>query len=105
MKIRNIKAWFYTKSSHYNADAEVFHDPPLLFDVHNDPSESTPLDPNEYSSWIANAKSLLEKHKESVEWMEPLCLARDPRYAPCVDEATNCRTNASIDLQSLSQSE
>lgn len=105
MKMGSIKAWFYTKSSHYNADAEVFHDPPLLFDVHSDPAESTPLDPNKHSSWIANAKSLLEKHKESVEWMEPLCLARDPRYAPCVDEATNCRTKTSIDLQSLSKSE
>ena len=104
LKMGNIKAWFYTKSSHYNADAEVFHDPPLLFDVQSDPAESTPLDPKEYTFWIARAKSLLEKHKESVEWMEPLCLARDPKYAPCVDETTNCMTKTSIDLDSLSKS-
>ena len=33
VKIGRIKAWFYTKSSHYNDDDEVYHDPPLLFDV------------------------------------------------------------------------
>jgi arylsulfatase A-like enzyme len=93
MKVGNIKAWFYTKSSHYNADAEVFHDPPLLFDVLHDPAESEPLDPEDYSSWIETAKGLLREHKQSVNWTDPLCLARDPRYAPCVDEATNCRTN------------
>ena len=92
MKVGWIKAWFYTKSSHYNADAEVFHDPPLLFDVEQDPSESTPLDPRQYSSWIATAKRLLKQHKDSVDWTAPLCLDRDRRYLPCVDEATNCRT-------------
>ncbi len=92
MKIGNIKAWYYTKSSHYNADPEVFHDPPLLFDVLNDPAESHPLDPMEYSSWIEEANDLLKQHKDSVDWTEPLCLARDARYAPCVDESTNCRT-------------
>ena len=100
LKIGNIKAWFYTKSSHYNADAEVFHDPPLLFDVLRDPAESSPLDPIEYSSFIAEAKGLLKEHKDSVDWTEPLCLARDPRFAPCVDESTNCRTNHSPSLGS-----
>lgn len=92
MKIGSIKAWFYTKSSHYNADAEVFHDPPLLFDVLHDPAESRPLDPEQYSSWIDRAKGLLREHMDSVDWTDPLCLARDPKYSPCVDEATNCRT-------------
>lgn len=95
MKIRNIKAWFYTKSSHYNADDEVFHDPPLLFDVLEDPAESTPLDPVEHSHWIETAKALLKEHKDSVDWRRPLCLARNPRFAPCVDEATKCRTRPS----------
>ena len=33
MKIGWYKLWFWTKSSHYNADEEVYHDPPLIFDV------------------------------------------------------------------------
>ena len=93
LKIGSIKGWFYTKSSHYNADVEVYHDPPLLFDVLVDPAESDPLNPAEHTSWIAMAKELLKEHKESVNWMEPLCLARDPRYSPCVDEKTGCRTD------------
>lgn len=94
MKVGSIKAWFYTKSSHYNADPEVFHDPPLLFNVLLDPAESQPLKPEEYSSWIEMAKNLLKEHKDSLDWTEPLCLERDPKYAPCVDEATNCRTTS-----------
>jgi len=33
MKVGWYKLWFWTKSSLYNADEEVYHDPPLIFDV------------------------------------------------------------------------
>lgn len=33
VKYGNIKAWFWTKSAHYNEDIEEYHDPPLLFHV------------------------------------------------------------------------
>eukprot|EP00985_Skeletonema_marinoi_P027494 scaffold22660_cov137-Skeletonema_marinoi.AAC.1 len=33
MKVGWYNLWFWTKSSLYNADEEVYHDPPLIFDV------------------------------------------------------------------------
>ena len=32
-KLSNNKAWFYTKSAHYNDDIEMKHDPPSLFNI------------------------------------------------------------------------
>ena len=42
VKFGNLKAWFWTKSAHYNDDVEKFHDPPLLFNTLEDPAESQP---------------------------------------------------------------
>lgn len=92
MKMGWIKIWFYTKSSHYNADEEVYHDPPLLFDVLNDPAESKPLDPNEYADLIEKSLRLLSEHKASVDWTRPLTLSRDPKYVPCSNAEPGCRT-------------
>ncbi|KAG7346236.1 cerebroside-sulfatase [Nitzschia inconspicua] len=92
----NLKAWFWTKSAHYNRDIEQFHDPPLLFDVMADPAESTPLDPSEYQETIQIILDATRRHKESINWMEPLALATDPKFIPCVDQATGCRTDEMI---------
>lgn len=89
----NLKAWFWTKSAHYNSDIEQFHDPPLLFDVMTDPAESTPLDPALHQDTIRIIKEAVERHKKSIDWVEPLALATDSRYIPCVDPATRCRTD------------
>eukprot|EP00978_Attheya_sp_CCMP212_P013196 scaffold33114_cov55-Attheya_sp.AAC.3 len=99
---RSLKAWFYTKSAHNNADPEVYHDPPLLFDVVNDPAESTPLDPTQYYETIQYIKQLVTEHKASVlvnhhgtlEYPTALTLDRDDKYIPCVNHETNCRTSA-----------
>lgn len=95
MKIGPIKFWFWTKSSHYNADEEVYHDPPLLFNVLDDPAEAYPLDDSEvYAPLIARARILIQEHKDSIDWTYPLCLDRDTKFLPCVDETSNCRTAA-----------
>jgi arylsulfatase A len=96
----NIKAWFWTKSAHYNQDVEQYHDPPLLFDVMADPGESTPLDPTQFQETIRIILEATRRHKESIDWMEPLALATDPKYIPCVDPATGCRTEDVI-LESM----
>jgi len=92
MKLGWYKLWFYTKSSHYNADEEVYHDPPLLFNVFDDPGEAYPLDPKEHWELIDDALRLLYDHKNSVHWTRPLTLSRDPRYIPCSNVASGCRT-------------
>lgn len=92
-KLGNIKAWIYTKSSHYNNDEEVYHDPPLLFDVLNDPAEAYPLDPIEYSEVSQKILRLIAEHKETIPHANPLTLARDAKYYPCVNPYNNCRTD------------
>jgi arylsulfatase A-like enzyme len=94
MKLGWFKIWFWTKSSHYNADAEVYHNPPLIFDVLNDPAEAYPLDPSKHSDMISRALNLVSEHKASVHWTRPLTLARDPKYLPCADLESGCRTSS-----------
>lgn len=94
VKMGRIKAWFSTKSGHYNNDTEVFHDPPLLFDVLKDPAEAFPLNPSRYMDLIDRIKRMVKNHKEGVNWTYPLTLFRDAKYIPCASEATKCRTDA-----------
>ena len=95
VKVGHIKAWFYTKSAHYNDDASVYHDPPLLFNVNVDPGESAPLDPRLHHDLITRISKLVKEHKMSVDWTTPLALARDPTYRPCGDPGNHCRTDES----------
>jgi arylsulfatase A-like enzyme len=89
----NFKVWFSTKSAHYNDDVEQFHDPPLLFNVMDDPAESTPLDPLKYHHIIETIIDGTSQHKATVDWMLPLALATDKQYIPCVDRDHGCRTH------------
>ena len=101
-KLGPFKAWFYTKSAHYNDDKEVFHDPPLLFNTLKDPAEAYPLNTTVHRHMITHIKSMVEKHKKTVDWVEPLTLARDPRLIPCFDYESNCRTKSSKNVDSKS---
>lgn len=92
VKVGHIKAWFWTKSAHYNDDVEVFHDPPLLFDVNADPAEAFPLNADDYQQLISQVVELVEEHKQSINWGLPLALAKDPNFRPCADKDNHCRT-------------
>lgn len=92
VKVGRIKAWLWTKSAHYNDDPEVYHDPPLLFDVIKDPAEAFPLDPNQHTEIISQILRLVAEHKASIPPAFPLALHSDPKFLPCFDRATECRT-------------
>jgi len=98
VKLGRIKAWFSTKSAHYNSDVEQFHDPPLLFDTIADPGEASPIeyphdDPsNYYVRIVTRIRKMVANHKAEMGNIYPLTLDRDPRYIPCVDPTTGCRT-------------
>jgi arylsulfatase A len=95
VKLGRIKAWFWTKSAHYNNDTEVHHDPPLLFDVITDPAEAFPLDPTQYLEVIARVLVLTAQHKEAIPEAFPLALPTDPAMIPCYNPDTGCRTPSS----------
>lgn len=98
-KLGRYKAWFSTKSAHYNADLEDFHDPPLLFDTISDPAESKPIaypfqdDSNFYTQLVKRIKVEVAEHKKNMSGMYPRTLQRDARYIPCSDPDSNCRTD------------
>jgi arylsulfatase A-like enzyme len=92
-KFGRIKAWIYTKSSHYNSDEEVHHDPPLLFDVISDPAEANPLNPDDYSHVIEEILLRIKEHKETITWGNPLTVSRNPKYLPCSNRKANCRSH------------
>lgn len=93
-KVGRIKAWFWTKSGHYNDDPEVRHDPPLLFDTVADPAESRPLDPALHEPLIQRIVWAVDDHKRGANWTHPgpLTLERDPKYLPCANRTNRCRT-------------
>jgi arylsulfatase A len=97
VKVGRIKAWLWTKSGHYNDDEEVYHDPPLLFDVLSDPAEAFPLDPSHHEDLIKRIAELVREHKASTPPTFPLALWSDPQFLPCVNRETNCRTSTTID--------
>lgn len=92
-KFGRVKAWIYTKSAHYNSDKEVFHDPPLLFDIIADPAEEFPLDPKEHKEVIDTILLSIDQHKRTISYGNPLTLDNDPRNFPCFNKDTNCRTD------------
>jgi hypothetical protein len=102
VKVGRIKAWYWTKSAHYNNDVEVYHDPPLLFDTISDPAEAYPIDyphndtSNKYVQLIHRIDDLIEAHKNDIALSlpYPLTLARDAKYIPCINRTTGCRSDA-----------
>ena len=49
-----------------------WHDPPLMYNIAKDPSETTPLDITEtkYKVILGKIQELLEEHKKSIEPVE-----------------------------------
>lgn len=100
VKVGRIKAWYWTKSAHYNNDVEVYHYPPLLFDTISDPAEAHPIDyphnstSNKYAQLVLRIDYLIEEHKREIEssFPYPLTIARDPKYIPCINRTTGCRS-------------
>ena len=113
VKVGRIKAWFWTKSAHYNADVEAYHDPPLLFDTIVDPAEAYPISfphndsSNEYTQLIQRIRLWVEEHKKDVAAFHPypLTLERDSKNIPCADRSTGCRTTRTLPFQLYQKTE
>uniref|UniRef100_A0AAQ4PDJ8 Steroid sulfatase (microsomal), isozyme S n=1 Tax=Gasterosteus aculeatus aculeatus TaxID=481459 RepID=A0AAQ4PDJ8_GASAC len=87
----NETACFHTHTCFCSKGYVTYHDPPLLFDLTRDPSESTPLTPDKepaFHSVLAAMEAAVEQHRRSVEpvesqmswwnlmwkpWLQPCC--------------------------------
>ena len=84
-----------------NGPMTTKHDPPLIYDLTSDPSETTPLDPKspEVRDIIAKAKSAVSEHKRSlVPAQDQFAFMRlMPRFRdqPCCGRFPFCRCTES----------
>jgi arylsulfatase A len=77
--------------SGFGADAPVYHDPPLLYNVDIDPGELYALNVTEYQSVLDGIVALVASHNATVQHvpsqMDPIDLTGD--IAPCCDSASH----------------
>ncbi|XP_003454777.1 steryl-sulfatase isoform X2 [Oreochromis niloticus] len=89
------KACFHTLACFCTPDYVTFHDPPLLFDLSKDPSESTPLTPDTEPAFhfvLATMKEAVKMHQRSLKPVEnqlsPANLMWKPWLQPCCSTVT-----------------
>ena len=78
----------YFTSNWENPTDAVKHDPPLLFQIENDPSERYPVDPlsGVYQAQRAIIEAAKSAHEKTVEDVpNQMALGSDPTYALCCD--------------------
>jgi steryl-sulfatase/arylsulfatase D/F/H len=65
----------------------VHHDPPLLFNLRNDPGETTPLSVEDYHELIVNISAAREKHIENRtrKWISQFEYPILPWLFPCAN--------------------
>eukprot|EP00051_Salpingoeca_urceolata_P006577 m.86960 g.86960 ORF g.86960 m.86960 type:complete len:308 (-) comp14892_c0_seq4:56-979(-) len=77
------------------------HDPPLVFDMHSDRNETTPLTPAtlpQFDALVAAVKAALEEHKKTIHNVhDEMHTLPDPLLRPCCDNGTypfaDCQCN------------
>ena len=91
--------------SHYfdcqscSGDCVTEHDPPLLFDLYKDPSESYPLNVTNYIDVYDDILLALLDHESTLVEGEPILTDNNPSVVPCCDETNNCECNYEHDPQ------
>ncbi|XP_070577422.1 arylsulfatase A-like [Ptychodera flava] len=97
VRYRQYKAHFYTEGSEHSGEENpdrdcrpsatlTKHDPPLLFDLHEDPSELYNLNQEgeEYIEILNKIKRIYRKHVLTMDWAESEYLKpTDPDVQPC----------------------
>jgi arylsulfatase A-like enzyme len=109
MRYMNYKAHFYTggTSGCINATMQsgggggksMKHDPPLIFDLDNDPSESTPIDPETIPDIVQTVKDAINSFETSCSstFHSQTNYSTNPLDRPCGNHSSACcRTHAQL---------
>jgi hypothetical protein len=59
------------------------------------------LNPDDHRDTIKEILALIDEHKATVTYGNPLTIARDEKYYPCANKNANCRTGFSEDLDAV----
>ncbi|XP_780034.3 LOW QUALITY PROTEIN: arylsulfatase [Strongylocentrotus purpuratus] len=87
----------YFDCNECEGDCVTFHDPPLLFDLFQDPGEAYPLNVADYADVLANIQDAVSVHNSTMVPGKSLLDEFDLSIVPCCDPATNCICNYTQD--------
>jgi len=89
IRYKQYKAHFYTRQG-FGIDPPVYHSPPLLFNLHTDPSELHQLNPFDYEEVLKEIDKAVQEHQKTMEYGKDQLLGQDILIAPCCDKAKKC---------------
>uniref|UniRef100_A0A3P8RQF9 Steroid sulfatase n=1 Tax=Amphiprion percula TaxID=161767 RepID=A0A3P8RQF9_AMPPE len=95
-------ACFHTQVCFCSAKYVTYHDPPLLFDLTRDPSETTPLTPDTepaFHSILAAMEEAVEIHQRSVKPVESQLTAGKLIWRPWLQPCCSTLTQPDLSLQ------
>lgn len=101
-RLNQYKAHFYTMGSHCKDDYPDVdcrgstklqkHDPPLLFDLSEDPKEREPLPVASFASVMASIQSLVAEHNKTMTFGPPqIAVGNNPDNYPCCNPSCTPR--------------
>lgn len=105
----NSSACFHTHICFCIKPFITFHDPPLLYDLSRDPSESTPLSPDtepQFYSVLEVIRAAVSRHTQSLKpvplQLSPLQMIWKPWLQPCCSSLSQlCRCERDHQIEKL----
>merc|ERR1712188_172107 len=88
----SYKAHFATRCG-FCREPATWHDPPLLFNLDEDPGEQFQLDAAEYEEVLDAITARVAEHNATMVKGVPQLNLLNPLVAPCCDHATKCTCN------------
>lgn len=86
--------YFFCNRNAISSTCVSQHDPPIIFNLLKDPTESYPLDASLHTGLLMQIRSLVKYHEETiVVRAPPLMEANSDDVTPCCNVATNCICN------------
>nr|XP_054756092.1 arylsulfatase-like isoform X2 [Lytechinus pictus] len=89
----------YFDCNECEGECVTFHDPPLLFDLFQDPGEAYPLNVDQFADELAQIQEAVSVHNASLVAGAPLLDSFDMSIVPCCNQDTDCVCNYTQDPQ------
>ena len=94
-EVNNDQGFVSNLQGHDWCNNAIQHEPPLLYDLENDPSERYPLKASDYSAVLAKIWGTVEEHRKNLDLSvkEQVDTDQNPELVPCCDPKTQCVCN------------
>lgn len=88
MRLGSYKAHFITKSAYVSNPNKTYHNPPLLYNVDEDPSERFDI-AAQNPAVVAEIRKAVEAHQAKMEMDPDLLIERDKKYLTSIDNTSS----------------